>query len=77
MLLARSLPIIAEFQAKDTTRHRAGKGKMRNRRWKHKLGPLIVYGNDNGIAKAFRNLPGMMVLLFFVTPSIMTLSMHC
>lgn len=46
-------------RAKDTTRQRAGKGKMRNRRWKHKLGPLVVYGNDNGIVKAFRNLPGV------------------
>lgn len=46
-------------RAKDTTRHRAGIGKMRNRRWKHKLGPLVVYGSDNGIVKAFRNLPGV------------------
>jgi len=40
-------------------RYRAGVGKMRNRRWKHKLGPLIVYSKDNGIVKAFRNIPGV------------------
>jgi large subunit ribosomal protein L4e len=24
-------------------------------------GPLVVYGNDSGISKAFRNLPGVEV----------------
>jgi len=38
---------------------RAGKGKWRNRRWKMRRGPLIVYSEDNGIVKAFRNLPGV------------------
>ena len=38
---------------------RAGKGKMRNRRFTQRRGPLIVYGNDNGLTKAFRNLPGV------------------
>lgn len=38
---------------------RAGKGKMRNRRYRQRRGPLIVYGEDNGIVKAFRNLPGV------------------
>lgn len=36
-------------------------GKMRNRRYVLRKGPLVVYGNDNGIAKAFRNLPGVEV----------------
>jgi large subunit ribosomal protein L4e len=40
-------------------RYRAGKGKMRNRRYKQKLGPLVVYKNDNGIVRAFRNIPGV------------------
>lgn len=35
-----------------------GKGKMRNRRYVLRKGPLVVYGSDNGISKAFRNLPG-------------------
>jgi large subunit ribosomal protein L4e len=38
---------------------RAGKGKMRNRRYRQRRGPLIVYSEDNGIVKAFRNLPGV------------------
>jgi len=38
---------------------RAGKGKMRNRRFRQRRGPLIVYAEDKGIVKAFRNLPGV------------------
>ncbi|CAD5210352.1 unnamed protein product [Bursaphelenchus xylophilus] len=40
-------------------RQRAGRGKSRNRRHKQKRGPVIVYGNDGGIAHAFRNIPGI------------------
>jgi len=40
---------------------RAGKGKMRGRRYRQRRGPLIVYGEDRGIVKAFRNLPGVEV----------------
>ena len=38
---------------------RAGRGKMRNRRRTHRLGPLVVYNKDNGLVKAFRNIPGV------------------
>ncbi|KAJ7844782.1 ribosomal protein L4 domain-containing protein [Mycena olivaceomarginata] len=38
---------------------RAGKGKLRNRRHRQRRGPLVVYNADNGIVKAFRNLPGV------------------
>lgn len=38
---------------------RAGKGKMRNRRHRQRRGPLVVYNEDKGIVKAFRNLPGV------------------
>lgn len=38
---------------------RAGKGKMRNRRFTQRRGPLVVYANDNGISKALRNIPGV------------------
>ena len=37
---------------------RAGKGKMRNRRRVQRLGPVLVYANDSGVTKAFRNIPG-------------------
>jgi len=38
---------------------RAGKGKMRNRRYVMRRGPLVVYNEDHGIKQAFRNLPGV------------------
>uniref|UniRef100_A0A915J1G0 60S ribosomal protein L4 C-terminal domain-containing protein n=1 Tax=Romanomermis culicivorax TaxID=13658 RepID=A0A915J1G0_ROMCU len=38
---------------------RPGKGKGRNRRYKKKKGPLFVYNQDNGIIRAFRNIPGV------------------
>jgi len=38
---------------------RAGKGKMRNRRWRHRQGPLIVYGHNQGICAAVRNIRGV------------------
>jgi large subunit ribosomal protein L4e len=38
---------------------RAGKGKMRNRRYTLRRGPLIIYQNNDGVEKAFRNLPGV------------------
>lgn len=41
---------------------RAGKGKMRNRRHRQRRGPLVVYNEDDGIVKAFRNLPGVEVV---------------
>lgn len=41
---------------------RAGKGKMRNRRYNLKKGPLVVYANENvKMTKAFRNIPGVEV----------------
>jgi len=40
-------------------RIRPGKGKMRNRRRIKRLGPIIVYGKDKGLSKAFRNIPGV------------------
>lgn len=43
----------------ETKKMRAGKGKWRNRRFKQRRGPLVVYENDDGIVKAFRNLPGV------------------
>ncbi|XP_053670737.1 60S ribosomal protein L4 [Anopheles nili] len=40
-------------------RLRAGRGKMRNRRRVQRRGPLIVYAKDDGLRKAFRNIPGV------------------
>ncbi|SSD60393.1 probable 60S ribosomal protein L4-A [Saccharomycodes ludwigii] len=38
---------------------RAGKGKYRNRRFTQRKGPLVVYAEDKGLVKAFRNIPGV------------------
>merc|ERR1712037_586753 len=42
-----------------TKRMRAGKGKLRNRRTVMKRGPLVIYDQDQGLTKAFRNIPGV------------------
>merc|ERR1711997_257102 len=46
-------------QVYKTKRMRAGKGKMRNRRRIQKRGPLVIYDQDQGLTKAFRNIPGV------------------
>jgi len=46
----------------NSKRYRAGKGKGRNRRYKKKLGPVVVYNNDGGVVRAFRNIPGIDLL---------------
>uniref|UniRef100_A0A7R9Z9I7 Large ribosomal subunit protein uL4 C-terminal domain-containing protein n=1 Tax=Pseudictyota dubia TaxID=2749911 RepID=A0A7R9Z9I7_9STRA len=38
---------------------RAGKGKMRNRRYVTRRGPLVVHAENLTIDRAFRNLPGL------------------
>merc|ERR1719331_242903 len=48
-------------KSKASRQVRSGKGKMRNRRYVQRRGPLVVYGEDNGIKKAFRNLSGVEV----------------
>lgn len=49
-------------KVKSSRRFRAGKGKMRNRRRIQRRGPLIIYNQDNGITRAFRNIPGITLL---------------
>ena len=41
---------------------RAGKGKLRGRRHVQKLGPLVIYDQDQGVTNAFRNIPGVDVI---------------
>jgi len=38
---------------------RSGKGKMRDRKYTMRKGPLVIYGEDSGITRALRNLPGV------------------
>merc|ERR1719487_1750552 len=43
----------------DSKKVRSGKGKMRNRRYVMRRGPLVIYHEDNGIVRACRNIPGV------------------
>jgi large subunit ribosomal protein L4e len=38
---------------------RSGKGKMRDRKYTMRKGPLVIYGEDSGLSRALRNLPGV------------------
>ena len=49
-------------KVKNSRKLRAGKGKLRNRRHQQRRGPLVVYNEDKGIVKAFRNLPGVEIV---------------
>lgn len=50
------------YRVRESVKIRAGKGKLRGRRRKHAVGPLIVIAEDRGIAKAARNIPGVDVV---------------
>jgi large subunit ribosomal protein L4e len=49
-------------KVKNSRRFRAGVGKMRNRRRIQRRGPIIIYAQDNGICRAFRNIPGITLI---------------
>jgi len=49
------------YRVKESIKIRAGKGKMRGRRKKMAVGPLIVVSENGGIMEAARNLPGVEV----------------
>lgn len=55
-ILSFYTPVSVQVYA--SQRMRAGKGKMRNRRRIQRRGPCIIYNEDNGVIKAFRNIPG-------------------
>ncbi|XP_026193254.1 60S ribosomal protein L4-B [Cyclospora cayetanensis] len=44
---------------RESKKLRAGRGKGRNRRCTLKKGPLVIYNSDDGICRAFRNIPGV------------------
>jgi len=47
-------------RVKDSKTLRAGKGKMRNRRFRQRRGPLVIYKDlSSPCTKAFRNIPGI------------------
>lgn len=50
----------AELQhVRDSKKIRSGKGKMRNRRYVMRKGPLVIYASNDGIEQGFRNFPGV------------------
>jgi large subunit ribosomal protein L4e len=47
-------------KSKDSKKIRAGKGKMRNRRYVLRRGPLVIYSTgEEGVVKAVRNIVGV------------------
>ncbi|KAH8107616.1 ribosomal protein L4 domain-containing protein [Phellopilus nigrolimitatus] len=59
VVLLTALGAYADVQKVSSRKLRAGRGKLRNRRHRHRRGFLVVYSEDNGIVKTFRNLPGV------------------
>jgi large subunit ribosomal protein L4e len=60
----RKIGLEKEMERIEEKKIRAGKGKMRGRKYKKKIGPLIVIAEDKGIGKAVKNILGMHVCRF-------------
>jgi large subunit ribosomal protein L4e len=54
-----ALGLTAELERTKDPKIRAGRGKMRGRKYKEKKAALIVVGKDEGIIKSARNIPGI------------------
>jgi large subunit ribosomal protein L4e len=59
-----SLGLEEELNRTNERKVRSGKGKMRGRKYKKKIGPLVIIANDDGIIKACKNLPGVDARIF-------------
>ena len=60
----KAIGVYADVErAKERKRQRAGKGKMRGRRYVAKKSVLLVVSKDDGVMKAAKNLPGVDVVL--------------
>jgi len=46
-------------KVKDSKKLRCGVGKSRNRRYTMRKGPLVIFDEDSGVSRAFRNIPGV------------------
>lgn len=57
-----SLGLGEELERCKEKKIRAGKGKRRGRRYKRRVGPLIVVAEDRGVGEAAGNLPGVEVV---------------
>eukprot|EP01071_Lankesteria_metandrocarpae_P002858 Lankesteria_metandrocarpae@DN2608_c0_g1_i1.p1 len=49
-------------RCKDSIHIRTGRGKMRNRRYVCRRGPLVIYGKSEGCSQGFRAVPGVDML---------------
>jgi large subunit ribosomal protein L4e len=58
-LAASALPSLVLARGHRVEQVQEGQGKMRNRRYRQRRGPLVVYGKDEGIVRAFKNVPGV------------------
>jgi large subunit ribosomal protein L4e len=47
------------LKSKNSRKVRAGQGKLRNRRYVQRLGPLVVHTGETNVERAFRNLSGV------------------
>ena len=57
--LLSSLKLDRELERIKIKKIRAGRGKMRSRKYRIKKGPLIIVSEDKGIGKACKNIPGI------------------
>lgn len=61
--ILRCIGLLPDLErVKNNIKIRAGKGKMRGRKYKVRKGPLIVISQDLGIGKAASNIPGVDVM---------------
>ncbi len=58
-----SLKLLDDVERASKRKVRAGVGKRRGRRYKNRKSVLVVVGDDKGVVKAARNLPGVDVVL--------------
>jgi len=57
------LGVLADlYRVRESIKVRAGKGKLRGRKMKQAVGPLIVVAEDKGVGEAARNIPGVEVV---------------
>lgn len=55
----RALKLDAEMERADQKKVRAGRGKMRGRKYRRKTSLIFIIDKDNGIGKAAKNLAGV------------------
>ncbi|KAI5189968.1 large subunit ribosomal protein L4e [Nematocida sp. AWRm77] len=56
----KNFSLIEEItRVKESKTLRRGQGKARNRRWVMRKGLLLIYKEDKGVCRAFRNIPGV------------------